>query len=368
MKKKTSTGSTVINPDEVFTKSEPQVEVREIHHYHKDDKTFEKRITSAFTMIIIGIVLLLNTTGNLDWSVWWEFIKFWPMFIVSAGLQLMLSFSRPTKIIAEFLGLIIFAMLILFAAINTNSGIFKDSSIFTIKTNSILPFFSLMHTDNAVVTDEVSIKAADYPDVSGQVVLINQAVGESFLNIGTDNSDLFYATVFSPQNKDGLELSQKVDNENLVIGLESAHKNNWSWNMQSPVYKYHVSNALTVNKLGFELAAGKSTINLDKAIVIDKIITKTAAGEMIINIEDNAVPAVQELEVGAGNMVINLSENVGYQVDYEVGVGNASIAGMQNKAGFGENGTFTSSNWDSATTKTTIKIKVGVGNFKLVVK
>jgi hypothetical protein len=38
-----------------------------------------------------GVVLLLNSTGRLDWSVWWTLVRLWPVLLVAAGLDILVG-------------------------------------------------------------------------------------------------------------------------------------------------------------------------------------------------------------------------------------------------------------------------------------
>jgi hypothetical protein len=42
-------------------------------------------------LIGIGIVLLLNTLGIVEWSIWWTLLRLWPILIIAAGLDLLLG-------------------------------------------------------------------------------------------------------------------------------------------------------------------------------------------------------------------------------------------------------------------------------------
>jgi hypothetical protein len=42
-------------------------------------------------LIAIGIILLLNTLGILEWSVWWTLLRLWPILLIAAGLDLLLG-------------------------------------------------------------------------------------------------------------------------------------------------------------------------------------------------------------------------------------------------------------------------------------
>ena len=52
-----------------------------------------KRISFLGPVLIIavGVILLLNTLGILDWSVWWNLLRLWPVLLIAAGLDLLLG-------------------------------------------------------------------------------------------------------------------------------------------------------------------------------------------------------------------------------------------------------------------------------------
>ncbi|MDF1542097.1 MAG: DUF5668 domain-containing protein [Anaerosomatales bacterium] len=47
-----------------------------------------KRVFEGLTLVLIGVILLLNTTGSLPWSVWWHVLSLWPLLLVAAGLDI----------------------------------------------------------------------------------------------------------------------------------------------------------------------------------------------------------------------------------------------------------------------------------------
>ncbi len=38
-----------------------------------------------------GVVFLLNSTGRLDWNVWWTLVRLWPVLLVAVGLDLLVG-------------------------------------------------------------------------------------------------------------------------------------------------------------------------------------------------------------------------------------------------------------------------------------
>lgn len=45
-------------------------------------------ITTGFALVILGILLLLNTLGFLNWAVWPYLLRWWPVFLIALGLEL----------------------------------------------------------------------------------------------------------------------------------------------------------------------------------------------------------------------------------------------------------------------------------------
>lgn len=42
-------------------------------------------------LIGVGVVLLLNTLGIVEWSIWWSILRLWPVLLIAAGLDLLLG-------------------------------------------------------------------------------------------------------------------------------------------------------------------------------------------------------------------------------------------------------------------------------------
>ena len=45
----------------------------------------------AVILILIGVILLLNVLGVLDWNIWWSILRLWPVLLIAAGLELLLG-------------------------------------------------------------------------------------------------------------------------------------------------------------------------------------------------------------------------------------------------------------------------------------
>ena len=50
---------------------------------------------AAVALLILGFVLLLNTTGIVSWGIWLHLFRFWPFILIAVGVNLLLSPRFP---------------------------------------------------------------------------------------------------------------------------------------------------------------------------------------------------------------------------------------------------------------------------------
>lgn len=75
---------------------------------HRARRRTYKGISFGTTLICIGVVLLLNTTGQIPWGVWFDLARLWPLLLISLGLRLIfvntlahpLCLAGPAMVIA----------------------------------------------------------------------------------------------------------------------------------------------------------------------------------------------------------------------------------------------------------------------------
>jgi hypothetical protein len=56
-----------------------------------DRKQRRSSLLGPVLLIAIGTVLLLNTLGILEWGIWWNILRLWPVLLIAAGLDLLLG-------------------------------------------------------------------------------------------------------------------------------------------------------------------------------------------------------------------------------------------------------------------------------------
>ncbi len=56
-------------------------------------------VSGAIILIFIGIIFLLNNFGLISWDIWGMLWRFWPIFLIIGGLQLVLGKSLFSNIV-----------------------------------------------------------------------------------------------------------------------------------------------------------------------------------------------------------------------------------------------------------------------------
>lgn len=75
-----------------------------------------ERVADGFGTVLFGLVLLGNTTGYIEWSMWLTFLSLWPALLIAAGVGIIGSSTGQAWI--KVLGsMVVWAVLLYSAAI-----------------------------------------------------------------------------------------------------------------------------------------------------------------------------------------------------------------------------------------------------------
>lgn len=360
----------------------------------------------AIFLILAGAVLLLNTTGFVDWNVWTYIVKFWPLFIVFAGLNLIFNGSNLFTIILTSLSVLIFLMIIIWSIAVSSVTILKDR--FNITVPAWMLNINTKYSDlGAQKSSMLEVKSADYTNIEKRIYDINIKAGDLKLSNSLDDTHMkLDSQYFEKWGEPVLDVSRTMNQ--LDISLKTKSEGNVSFIDNTPKYSFDLGNSQIDSDINIEFGAGKGEIILSQ-FGLRNYSVKLGAGEMTtdfsningkgmnINIgagkmtssfsdvslnslkvdvgmgeyELNAsrnfkVTSEMSISVGTGKAVINLPDNVGYRVKYDLGIGSMTL-GTKTISGFGNSAkSYESPNYSTAESKIEIKANVGIG--ELVIK
>lgn len=308
----------------------------------------------AILLIFLGSVLLLNTTGILDWNVWLYIASYWPIFLILGGLKLILGRSLVSTILLSLLALVAFSWI----------GICSYNN----EVENPGPFFERMgkfcvsrqiEKSQDLTEKEFTVDTEGYEGVEELEYDINLGVSEFSI---TDDSEqyLFVNAKYPPQYEEP-SISSKVTNKKLYITFKEVGSSGFSpVNFTTPKYTLVTGSELHSN-FKIDNGVGRGSVNFDTQL-INKLRIDTGTGDMNVELGFDSIPTEElSLNVGTGKITLTLPFDVGYEIDYRLGIGTINL-GDRSISGFDKDADEAlSANYNTANKILKIKADVGVG-------
>jgi hypothetical protein len=324
-----------------------------------------KKIINGLTLILIGIIFLANTLGILDWSVWSNIFKLWPLLLVSLGLSLILRGKS-----LSFLGPLIILLAIILGAGAIYMGInFEGKVVSEVKTLSrdlvteaqkaqINEFPPEVKIPSEIeTTDEVGVipEIEEHPKIEKASIVLKFDVGKLTLN---ESTPLLYECISQYQYKEfePFEKFSRTEKEaNIII-------------YHSPVTKKRISNNIKNNwelklnnQIIYNLSIETGAINMDSNLSgfkVEKLYIESGVSN--INLVAPKYNSKIIINTGASNIDIAIPKEVGATVNIDSGIA------IKNLDDFIKiNDTYKSNNYDNSEFKTEIEIDCGVSKINI---
>ena len=326
------------------------------------------KIINGLTLLLIGTILLANTLEILEWSVWSNIIKLWPLLIVSLGLSLIfrgksLSFMGPLII---FLG-IVAGVGASYMGISFEGEIVRE--VKTLSREIVIEVEKVPETEVVLETEitpeteaapeteispetEASLESKEYPEIERALIGLNLDVGK--LTLG-ESTPLLYECVSQYRYKEFEpfeEFSRTEKEANILI-------------YHSPVIKRRISNNIRNhwqlklnNKIIYDLSVKTGAIDTDcnlSGFKVEKLYIESGASN--INLVLPQYDSKIIIDTGVSNIDIAIPKNVGATVNIDSGI---AVKDLDVDDFIKKDGTYISNNYDYSEFKTKIEIDCGV--------
>jgi hypothetical protein len=165
----------------------------------KNGFNFVSGIVFGIILIFIGTLLLLNNFHILPWSLWLHVWKFWPVFLILVGVQVIVGKSKIASIIVATLS-ILFVLALMYAVMFTYYIPFQD----WVKNNvsgfdiSGLGLFKETPREEKTLT----VSSNDYPDANKLIYVMEVTAGAATIS-DSENTDIINVFAkYNPSNQD----------------------------------------------------------------------------------------------------------------------------------------------------------------------
>ena len=329
------------------------------------------KLIKGLIFILIGTILLANTLEILDWSVWSNLFKLWPILVISLGLSLIfrgksLSFMGPLIV---FLG-IIAVVGASYVGISFEGEMIREPKI--LSREIVIEVEKVPETEVALETEvtpeietapdteitpetEVALETKEYPEIEKASIGLNLDVGK--LTLG-ESTPLLYECISQYRYKEfePFEKFSHTEKEADILiyhssitkkGISSNIKNDWQLKLN--------------NKIIYDLSIKTGAIYTDcnlSGFKIEKLYIESGASNINLIIPQYDSKII--IDSGVSNIDIAIPKNVGATVNIASGIAVKDLDDFIKK-----NGTYISPNYNESEFKTEIEIDCGVSNIEV---
>jgi len=329
------------------------------------------KIVEGLTFLLIGGILLANTLEILEWSVWSNLFKLWPLLVISLGLSLIfrgrsLSFLGPLII---FLG-IIAGVGASYVGISFEGEMVKEVKTLSREivievekvpeTETALETEVIPDTETALETEEVLetkvLETKEYPEIERASIKLNLDVGKLVLG---ESTPLLYECISQYRFKEfePFEKFSRTEKEADILiyhspitkkVISSNIKNNWQLKLN--------------NQIIYDLSVETGAIDVDcnlSDFKVEKLYIESGASNINLVLPQYNSKII--IDTGVSNINIAIPKNVGATVNIDSGIAVKDLDDFIKRSG-----TYISHNYNESEYKTEIEIDCGVSNIDIV--
>ncbi|MDD3531772.1 MAG: DUF5668 domain-containing protein [Candidatus Shapirobacteria bacterium] len=277
-----------------------------------------KKVVWPLILISLGLLFLLNNLGLLSWSAWNILWRFWPIFLILSGLELVLGDSSWSKVILATVCLITLEAALFFTIIwpkpeSVFKQSFRDRAVFWSQK-----IFPKNKEQEFVITNE------SYPSIDQRILKVNVGLGRLTIADQEENPNLFYLRT-QYQDPFGVPrvTSDLGSDKNITISFDNRHNGLTIPSRLTNQINYQIilGQVNLPTRLYLKMGAGQADIGLNQ--IITRIISlETGAGQISLRLSESALPEEKlAINLGAGKIKISLPQNSQINLDYNIGAG-----------------------------------------------
>ena len=325
-------------------------------------KKYERggNVVWAVFLIFIGIIFLLNNIGIIPWSIWGYLWRFWPVFLILAGLKIILGHTLLTDIVIGIFAIGLFGLIGVTALTAVDSQIIKDYGI-------QLPewWIDIVSEEMAPISSEYTIESDNYTDVTQRTIELDIG-GATFSLKDRNRKDYFSVDANYFENYGVPDIDEEYEDEKLRIQFRQENNRVIHFNQQAPDYDFIVGQPDLLTDLDVSIGAGKGMIDL-ASLQIGELRCNVGAGALEINLtEASSAKEMIRLDLGAGRITLSIPAEIGLLIEYDVGVGTIKYNAESIADLIGDTDEYQTANYADAERTMDIIADVGVGEIEII--
>ena len=280
--------------------------------------------TGAIILVIVGVVLLMQTTGVVSWDLWLNLWRFWPVLIIAIGINIFMGCRM------WWLSTLLVAVLLIGAVAGSIALTTDDEPVVTTLTESL---------------DGLSSMDLSLTFAAGDLIVRS-------LRAGSPN--LVEGRFETPGRAAQATLTRSGDTGVLSITMEARSWSRWfsnaDWDIslsQSP-------------SLSIDLDGGAASMNLDlRDLRVTNLDIDVGAASVDVTLPASAGEVSVGIDAGAASIKVIVPEGIAAKISKDAGLSSFDIDASRFPK---SNGVYVSPDFDTAENRVTIDFNVGASS------
>ncbi|MFC1476160.1 toast rack family protein [Candidatus Zixiibacteriota bacterium] len=295
------------------------------------------KLRTGVFLILTGSILLLNTTGALDWSYWVDLIWLWPVLLIAIGVE-KLFLATKVKQLAYISSLILILTVVWAWTSHARSTRVEEEPVFTADAD-YSKSFPMDSSFNSLVTD------------------IDFGAGKLF--IGSSADMLFDGDFYKTEDRPRVTMNRR--RSRAVINVRSDDFRHIRWPSRiGNRWKIDLSNQLPVR---LNIDCGAAGLRLDLADVqLERLDLNCGASEIDLIIGKKSPRVDAYIDCGASHLDIKIPQGAGLRVRRDIPVSSFRSPGikLQQRGSYYETAGFA-----DAPVRVNLDLEAGVSVFRV---
>jgi hypothetical protein len=292
-------------------------------------------ITGALILIALGVAFLLTNLGIVSFN-WWAVLRYWPVFLILIGLDLLLGRTALGSILVALVGLLMLGGVLFLASSDTATG----------------P--RIIHLgDNAISREIVEpLGGADRL----QNVEFNLGAGSTNIYTLSDSANVVEGTY---QTDHDISLNVEYDAEAGSLVISQEEPSGFVGTDYIGELDLGLTSAVAIDNLDFNFGAGDFTLDLSE-LDVNSISISGGVGSI-----DVILPAAGDYSVdvstGIGEVVLTVPDGVEAQISPDTAITSVDVANRFEKRGE----IYQSSGYEGASNRATVHVSAAIGSVRI---
>jgi len=370
----------------------------------------QKDFVGPIILIVLGVLLLLNTTGVVPWEAWESLWRFWPALLILWGISIIFGRGSPA---GRILVLALLALFIVFAVSNIASeswwgwgrrvpdggatrGALPYSKTLTVSSDQFSPSRIRLSAD--IGAGKVFIGTQSGGDILKAVASYSRAsraprldtsMAGAVLNVdySTGRVSTFLPFIYDRPDEHTLTLGRREIPTEFELGVGGGRVDAVLAGLsvtgvsmkigggtvkmgfpEAPTDRPAASGDWGARTLRFDIGAGTAEIVEIGNTGVQRVSGNIGSGTAYLDFSGTRLAGVVtgDIEIGAGKLQLHVPSDMGVRLKCDVGLGNLRINGQQHgRQGLGAHETWESPNYAGASVRLDLRVEAGTGSIEV---